>query len=285
LARNEAGDLVVTVIRDRPAAKAGVLDDDVLLAVDDQPIAAAMTVEEVVALVRGEIGTPVKLTLRRQGQADPLNISVTRERIELPSVEWRVLDEAQQIGYARINLFGEQTTGELENAIKELNSAGVKKLVLDLRGNGGGLLDAAVSVTSLLASDGDVLREVKRGGQERFFPIKPTRSAAHGWEIVVLTDGGTASASEIVAGALRDLGRAVLIGDKTYGKGSVQEVHELSDGSSLHVTVARWLTPKRSQIDGAGLAPDVVIGLTAEDRDAGRDPQLDRAAGWLRGEH
>ena len=156
--------------------------------------------------------------------------------------------------------------------------------MFDLRGNGGGLLQSAVDVASLLMRDGDVLREMKRNGQERYYAVKPVTSPAYDWEIVVLTDGGTASASEIVAGALRDNNRATLIGEKSFGKGSVQEVHELSDGSSLHVTVARWLTPNRAQIDGAGLEPDVPVSVSAEDRDAGRDPQLARAEAWLRGE-
>jgi carboxyl-terminal processing protease len=284
MARNESGEVVITTMRDRPAARAGVMDGDILVAVDGTEITPAMTIEEVVALVRGEVGTKVKLALRREGAADPIELEVTRERIETPSVEWRVLDEAANTGYVRINLFGERTADEVQKAVKELDASGVKKLVLDLRGNGGGLLDAAIDVASIFLKDGEVLREIKRGDQERFYAVNPVRSAAQDWEIALLTDGGTASASEIVAGALRDQGRAALIGEKTFGKGSVQEVHELSDGSSLHVTVARWLTPSRTQIDGEGLEPDVVIGLTAEDRQNGRDPQLARAEAWLRGE-
>jgi carboxyl-terminal processing protease len=272
-------------MRDRPAARAGILDGDVLLAVEGETITPLMSVEDVVAMIRGEEGTGVLLTLRRTGQALPIGVKVVRERIDTPSVEWRLLDKDRGIGYARVGLFAENTATELLTGIGELQVQGVQKLVLDLRGNGGGLLDAAIQTTSVFLKDGDVLREVKRGGQERYFPAKSVSSPAQTWEVALLVDGGTASASEIVAGALRDHGRAVLIGEKTFGKGSVQEVHELPDGSSLHVTVAQWLTPDRHQIDKVGLEPDISVTLTPEDRMNGRDPQLKRAQSWLEGVH
>lgn len=282
--RDEAGNVVLTLMRDRPAARAGVQDGDILLAVDDKPVTSAMTVEEIVTLVRGEVGTKVTLLLRRSGQETPFTITVVRERIETPSVEWRVLDEESRIGYVRIGIFGEQTARELRTGLKELDDQRIRRLVLDLRGNSGGLVDAAVDIASQFLREGAVLREVKRSGRERFYPVKRTNSPALDWELVLLVDGGTASASEIVAGAFRDHKRAVLIGEKTFGKGSVQEVHEFPDGSSLHVTVARWLSPERHPIDQQGIEPDVVVAVSAEDRAAGRDPQLARAISWLKGE-
>jgi carboxyl-terminal processing protease len=284
LGRDDQGRMAITVMRDRPAARAGLQDDDILVAVDGHDVTPDMTVEEAVALIRGEPGTPVKIAYLRPPATEPATVEVTRERIETPSVEWRVLDEEAGIGYARIALFGERTSQELRTGIDELNKAGVTKLVVDLRGNGGGLVDSAIEIASLFLRGGDVLREVKRGGQERFYPAKDARSPAQDWELVVLVNGGTASASEIVAGALRDRKRATMIGEKTYGKGSVQEVHEFPDGTSLHVTVARWLTPDRHQIDGSGLAPDLQVGVTEDDRANGRDPQLARAEAWLKGE-
>jgi carboxyl-terminal processing protease len=284
LGRDDQGRMVITVMRDRPAAKAGLQDNDILMAVDGAEITPEMTVEEAVALIRGEPGTPVKIAYLRPPDSNQATVEVVRERIETPSVEWRVLDEEAGIGYARIALFGERTSDELRTGIDELHEAGVKKLVVDLRGNGGGLVDSAIDIASQFLEGGDVLREVKRGGKERFYPANQVDGPAQEWELVVLTDGGTASASEIVAGALRDRGRAVLIGEKTYGKGSVQEVHEFPDGTSLHVTVARWLTPERHQIDGSGLEPDTQVGMSEDDRNNGRDPQLARAISWLNGE-
>jgi carboxyl-terminal processing protease len=284
LGRDEYGNMVLTVIRDRPAARAGLADGDILVAVDGKPITSEMTVEEVIALIRGDIGASVVLTVSRASQSEPFDVTIVRERIETPSVEWRVLDSERHIGYIRITIFAESTAEDIRTAVEELAAQGVDKLVLDLRGNGGGLLDAAVDTTGFFVRDGDVLREVKRGGQERYYPTKKTQSAAQNWEIALLVDGGTASASEIVAGALRDNGRAILIGGKTFGKGSVQEVHTLPDGSSLHITVARWLTPDRHQIDKEGLEPDIPVTVSADDRDAGRDPQLKRAQSWLEGE-
>jgi carboxyl-terminal processing protease len=281
LSRNQAGDLVMTPTRTGPAIRGGVKDGDILVAVDDKPIKPEMSVNDIIVLVRGDIGTKVKLTLRRAGQPGTMDVTVVREQIQTPSVDWRVLDQAHKLGYVRIALFGERTGGELQTALNELAGRGVDKLVLDLRGNGGGLLDAAVDTASQFLHEGLVLREVKRGGDEKDYQVKPVTQAAQGWPLVVLTDAGTASASEIVAGALRDYGRATLMGEKSYGKGSVQQVHELPDGSSLHVTVARWLTPNRHQIDKAGLQPDVAVPMTNDDRAAGRDPQLDRAQAWL----
>ncbi len=284
LSRDDQGRLVLTTVRDLPAARAGVLDGDILVAVDGREISADLAVQDVVSLIRGETGTSVRLSIERSGHTGRIEIEVTRERIETPSVEWRMVDAEHGVGYVRISVFSERTGSELGQALQELAAAGATKSVLDLRGNGGGLVEAAVATTSQFLSEGVVLREVKRGGEERFYPVDEVKSPAQDWPLVVIVDAGTASASEIVAGALADHGRAILVGEKTYGKGSVQEVHQLADDTSLHVTVARWLTPNRRQIDQIGLEPDITVGVTQADVDAGRDPQLKRAIDWFAAE-
>jgi carboxyl-terminal processing protease len=274
------GSIALDPMPDLPAAQAGIQKGDVVLQVDDTEITPDMTVDDVVTLVRGEVGTTVRLTLRRTGQDQPLVVDVKRAEIPSPSVEWRMLDGADGAGYVRITIFGGRTGRELEDALKELKDQGMTSLVLDLRGNGGGFLDAAVDVSSQFLPNGVVLYEAEKGKPDQSEMVKGSGEFTSG-TMVVLVDGGTASASEIVAGALQDRGRAILVGEKTYGKGSVQSVFDLSDGSSVHVTSAQWLTPNRHQISGVGLAPDLQVSITADDRGQGLDPQLDRAVEYL----
>jgi carboxyl-terminal processing protease len=278
--RGPEGEVVLAPMVDSPAEQAGVQEGDVVVRVDDTPITPDMTTDQVVLLIRGEVDTQVTLTLERVGEADPIVVTITRKIIETPSVEWRVLEQEPSIGYIRIRLFTERTGRELERAIQDLKDAGVTRLALDLRDNGGGLLDAAVDVASQFLREGVVLYEDRRDEAEKLYSVKKGGLALD-LPLVVLVNGGTASASEIVAGALRDYERGPLIGERTFGKGSVQLVYDLSDRSSLHVTVARWLTPERHRIDGEGLVPDVEVIPSDADRESGIDPQLERAIAYL----
>jgi carboxyl-terminal processing protease len=276
----EEGRISLEPMPDLPAEQAGVQKGDILIQVDDTEITPEMGVDDVVTLVRGEVGTTVLLTLEREGVAGPLVVEVVRQDIPSPSVESRMLEEAEGVGYVRIFLFSGRTRQELEQALVELSEQGLMHLVLDLRGNGGGLFDAAIDVASQFLDDGTVLYQVERDAPEREYRAKGKATWPAG-SMVVLVDGGTASASEIVAGALQDRGRAVLIGEQTYGKGSVQSVFDLSDGSSVHITHAQWLTPARRQISGQGLTPDLEVSSTEEDREQGRDAPLERAVEYL----
>jgi carboxyl-terminal processing protease len=280
LAQSEDGSIVLDPMPDLPAEQAGVQKGDILVKVDDTEITPEMTVDDVVAIVRGDVGTIVRLTLRRDGESELIVVEVERQEIPTPSVEWRMLEEADGVGYVRLMIFGGRTDAELKDALQELEGLGMTSLIVDLRGNGGGFLDAAVDVASEFLPDGVVLHQVERDKPERAFDVKRGGRYLES-PLVLLVDGGTASASEIVAGALQDRGRATLIGEKTYGKGSVQSVFDLSDGSSVHITSARWLTPDHHQIDGVGLDPDLEVAISEEDRSQERDPQLERAIEYL----
>jgi len=280
VSRDEEGRVILEPMRDQPAEKAGLQANDILVAVDGTPILPEMTTDEIVLLIRGEVGTEVVLTVEREGSDSPVDISIERAIIETPSAHWRILEEDPTVGYIQLTAFTERSNRELDQAFEELIDQGAQSFILDLRNNGGGLLDAAVDVTSQFIREGVVVREDRKNAGERVYDVTGGGNALD-QSLVVLTNGGTASASEIVAGALQDYDRATLIGEKTFGKGSVQLIYELSDDSRLHVTVAKWFTPSGNAIDGIGLQPDIEVPVTEEDRSQGRDPQLERAISFL----
>jgi carboxyl-terminal processing protease len=251
-----------------PAAEAGVQAGDLLLLVDDHEITVAMSVDKIAALVRGPIGTTVTLVVRRTSRAggsEELTFAIERVEVQTPSVEWRLLTDTASgtVGYIKHTLFTERSAEEMRQALDELEAQGATRYILDLRGNRGGLVSTAVAIADYWLDEGVIFIEQKADGSE--IVQQATPGAMTDAPLVVIVDGGSASAAEIVAGALQDHGRAKLVGEKSYGKGSVQLIHELPDESSLHVTNAQWLTPNRRPISGEGLQPDVAVG-------AGSDP-------------
>ncbi|MDX1687418.1 MAG: S41 family peptidase [Candidatus Promineifilaceae bacterium] len=280
LTRNEAGEVVLDPIPGNPAEAAGVVTGDVLLAVDGQPIGDAMTVQEIAQLIRGEKGTTVTLTVRHPEDEEPVELTIERDDILIPSVSYRLLEEAPATGYIQLTRFSGESSNEVREAILDLGAQGAERLIVDVRGNGGGLLDAAVDVADHFLSGGPVLYQESKGEGEQVYEATEETLAAD-IPLVVLVDGGTASSAEILAGALQDRDRATLMGTQTFGKGSVQLVYDLSDGSSVHVTASRWYTPNRHQIDQQGLTPDIPVEMTQEAIDAGRDVVLERAVEYL----
>jgi carboxyl-terminal processing protease len=282
ISRNEAGELVLDPIPGNPAEAAGILPGDVLLAIDGEPVSDSMTVSDVAQLVRGENGTMVTLTVRHVVSGLLEDIAIVRSDILIPSVTHRLLEEAPAIGYIQLTRFSGESSAEVHDAVIALQEAGAHKLILDLRHNGGGLLDAAIDVADHFLDGGPVMYQQSRGSGEQTY--KAGEGAVAGtMPLVVLVDGETASSSEILAGALQDRGRAMLVGSQTFGKGSVQLVYDLSDGSSVHVTASRWYTPNRHEIDQQGLAPDIPVEMTQEAIDAGHDLVLQAAVDYLNG--
>jgi carboxyl-terminal processing protease len=280
VSKREDGAIVLKPMEDKPAQRAGILEGDVVIQVDDQEITPDMSLEDVILLIRGPVGSMVKLTISRADYPEPLVFEITREKVDTPTVSWRLLDEGQGLGYVSISLFTERTDKELETALKDLKAQEATRLILDLRNNSGGLLETSINVASQFIPDGIVLYEQRRDQEEKSYPARRGGKATD-IPLVVLVNAGTASASEIVAGAIQDSGRGILIGESTFGKGSVQLVYDLGDQSSLHVTVAHWFTPNRHEITGNGLTPDIVVPLTEEDHAQDRDPQLDRAVAYF----
>ncbi len=262
---------------DQPAEKAGLRVGDVVIAVDGEDV-TDLDLYTAISKIRGPRGTQVTLTIQR-GDDEPFDVTVTRARIELQIVETKTLGDGK-IEYIALTDFSTLAPRRLATALSGAVAKKPAGIVLDLRGNPGGLLDSAVQIGSYFVPEGNILIERYKDGSEELHP-RQGRYLLNRIPLVVLVDGGSASASEIVAGAIQDAGTGILIGEKTYGKGSVQLSNVLSDDSQLKITIARWFTPKDRAIHGQGLEPDIVVPFTAEDREAERDPQLDRAVEYL----
>lgn len=263
---------VIAPIDETPAAKAGIRAGDIIATIDGQST-SELSLDEAVKKIRGEKGTEVKLTVVREGE-EPKELAITRDQIQVSSVKYEVKDGG--VGYIRVRRFGDDTDTAIRNAAADLAKQGVTKIVLDLRDNPGGYLNSAVTVSSEFLADGVVVEERGRHMESKQLVANPGGNLTNA-KLVILINEGSASASEITAGALKDNGRAILVGEKTYGKGSVQEVKQLSNGAQLKVTVAGWFTPKGVNISKEGIKPDVEVKLTPEDSNAGRDPQLEKA--------
>lgn len=275
---NEFGQLVIAYpFPDQPASNAGLRTGDVVLSVDGQSL-ENLTLAEGTTLIRGPVGTTVRLEIFRPETEEYFEVEIERARIEIPTVRAEMLEGG--IAYVALFNFNGIATLQLEGELSRLLEQGPRALILDLRGNPGGLLDEAISVSDLLLPEGVVAVQRTTLLQEPRIFYSDTGDVAEDVPLVVLIDGGSASASEIVAGAIQDRDRGVLIGTTTFGKGSVQLVHDLSDGSQLRITYGAWYTPDEHSIDGSGVAPDIEVEVP-EQFSFGEDPWLDAALEYI----
>jgi len=281
LGKNDSGNLiVVSPIDGFPAAKAGLRPQDVLASINGKST-DGVDIDTAVSQIRGPKGTQVTLQIVRN-KTENLKFTITRDDIKVPSVKWQVLDGG--VGYVQVNQFGDDTVDLMAKASGDLKAQGIKSILLDLRGNPGGLLSAAVDMASYWVPGGKTILQEKRGSTiiQTYNSTAQDPAAFAGLPTVVLVNAGSASASEIVAGALHDNNVATIYGEKSYGKGSVQEVHNLPGGAEIKITVARWYRPNGQNIDKKGIAPDKVITMTDDNYKNGQDPQKDAALDYLR---
>lgn len=270
--------IIVAPIAGFPAEKAGLRPQDVIAEINGES-AYDLSVSEAVGKIRGEVGTKVKLKIVRGG-AEQLDFEITREQITIPSVTSEILEG--NIGYLKVSRFAEDTTRLSHEAATAFKNANVKGVILDVRGDPGGLLDAAVDLSSLWLEKGDIVLKEKRGGVVVKTFTSKGGAVLGGIPTVVLINEGSASASEITAGALKDNDAATLIGAKSFGKGSVQSLVRLGDGAVLKVTIARWFTPDDKNIDKEGIEPDQIVERTDEDFKTNKDPQKEAAINFLK---
>lgn len=272
---------VIAPLKGTPAERAGIRAGDMILKIDETPT-NDLSVDEAVFRIRGKRGTTVTLTIFRDGEDEPRIVAIVRDTIIVPTLA----TELREDGIFVISLynFDANSVEAFADAMEEFDLSQSDKLIVDLRGNPGGFLDAAVAIASFFLDEGEVVvREAyDREADERVHRSRDYRFITRPFHLVILVDKGSASASEILAGALRENDVATLVGEQTFGKGSVQELIPITRDTSLKLTVAQWLTPEGISISEAGLMPDYVVERTAEDFAEGRDPQLERAVELLR---
>ena len=266
---------VVRALKNNPAIKAGILAGDVIIEVNGESV-SGKTIDEITTKIKGEVGTTVKVKISRNGEEK--EFSITRATISNPSVE---LEISGEIAILTISRFDSETGALAKKYAQEIKQKGISKVILDLRGNGGGYVTAAQSVASLWLEKNKLIVTEKKGSQI----VDEIRSTGDnilsGVETIVLADQGSASASEIVVGALKDNKVAKFYGKTTYGKGSVQEPVDINSGALLKVTVAKWYTPSGKNLNGEGISPDQEVELTADDINSGNDPQMTAAKNAL----
>lgn len=265
---------VVAVFDGSPAQKAGIGPGDTILGVDGEST-QGMDLDKIQMALRGPVGTRTVLSIRRRGRDEPRTFTLVRSWIRVAPLTHQSLTDG--VEYVQVKTFARRVSSDLESTLEDHTPQ--RGLVLDLRGNPGGLFDEAVAICDLFLRDGPIVTAIGKGGRVIDRQEAHERGTEPGYPVAILVDGGSASAAEIVAAALHDRGRARLFGNRTYGKGSVQSILDLSDGSGLKLTVARYVTPAGFQIDGRGVVPDQVIDVEGEGEN--EDRALDAATAWI----
>ncbi len=266
--------VVIAPLKGSPAERSGLLPGDKIYEINASST-VSMTINDAVKKIRGPKGTGVTFLIGRTGQEKPLTLKVVRDTITIPVVEWAMKEG--DIAHIQFFTFSENSAQLVRTAIQEAQAAGARGIVLDMRNNPGGYLDAAVAIAGYFMDPGQpvVFEEFRNGKRDTF--LSRGTPIAKGMPVAVLLNGGSASASEILAGALKDNLGTPIVGEKSFGKGTVQELTELRGGAEIKLTIAHWILPKGTQIDKNGIVPDVAVKLTDADRDKKRDPQLVKA--------
>ncbi len=265
---------VIAPLKGSPAEKAGIKKGDKILKIDNATT-SEMTIDKALYLIRGEIGKAVTLSIFREGVAAPFDVSIVRAVIDVPTID---TEKKGDVFVIHLYSFTETSPQLFKNALRQFVESGSDKLILDLRGNPGGYLEAAVDMASWFLPQGKVVvSEEEKEAKGQVYRSKGYNVFGDKFHFVILVDGGSASAAEILAGALSEQGVATLVGTKTFGKGSVQELVPITPETSLKITIARWITPNGTNLSDGGINPDIKVEITKADVDAGKDPQLDKA--------